>query len=807
MPRIQNIQTNFTAGEWSPKARARVDVARYRNSAQTMSGCYPLVQGGANRHPGLRYVAATKTHSKKSRLIPFVFSASQAYQLEFGDLYMRVYRDNGQVQVAGVPYEIVTPFLDTELPEVNYVQSSATAFITHPAHFPQKLTRTAHTSWKLQNHALKVEPHDEIGTIPNTILTLSATSGAGVTATATAAAFEAADVGRQIQTLDGLATIVGYTSTTVVTVNISQTFASVSNAALSWTITESPKTTCTPSAAGPEGAGITLTLAAAGWKNAPTTDVGRYVAINGGLVEITGFTSSTVVSGVVRAALFSATAAPSDSWSMESKVWNATDGYPRAVFLWQQRLIFAGTTRFPNRIWASRVALYDDFTTGALDSDALDFDLVSDQQNPIQHIRALRRALIGLTYGGEFSVRGGVEKSITPTNVQADEEGQYGIKNVRPVRVGNEIICVQRAGRKVRAIAYDAGVDGYESKDISVLAEHITETGIEEIVYAQEPDSQVWMRRADGVGVSLTLSREQEVVGFARRPTDGAIESLSVNPYNDIDQVWAIVNRTIGGATKRYVERMDASVNTDCCITGALLPIQIIALTWGSGIVIVTTASAHGLTAGSKVRISGTMPAGYLGDRTCIAGTAGTTIQYAVITESVGGFVEGTATPLASVWAGFDHLEGKEVDVLGDGAVFEEAIVSGGIITMSRAVATIEAGRNYESRLRPQNPDVQLVGATSQGVTVGVNEITVSLYKTIGGRVETYDDEGVLRGEEEFPSRRFGPAVLDIPLVPFTGEKSISTLGWGKRWTCDIVQDQPLPFCVSAVITKLTVND
>jgi hypothetical protein len=97
---------------------------------------------------------------------------------------------------------------------------------------------------------------------------------------------------------------------------------------------------------------------------------------------------------------------------METKVWSAANGYPRAVTLFEQRLVLAGTTAFPNRVWASRTGRYNDFTTGSADNDALDLDMVSDQQNPIMQLARCKQ-LIPLTYGGEFSIRGGVEKPLT----------------------------------------------------------------------------------------------------------------------------------------------------------------------------------------------------------------------------------------------------------------------------------------------------------------------------------------------------------------------------------------------------------
>jgi hypothetical protein len=230
MARAQHIQTNCTAGELSPRLLGRVDIARYGNALATCENAYPLVHGGANRTPGTRYIAETKTSAKKSRMVPFVFSLTQAYALEFGDLYMRVYKDLGQVLSGGLPYEIAMPYAEADLPEIDYAQSADTMFIFHPSKPTVKLSRSGHAAWKQGNFPFTVEAHDEVGITPNTICTLSAaTVGVGRVATATAATFLASDVGRQITSGDGVFTITGFTDTTHVTGDITVAFAGVAS--------------------------------------------------------------------------------------------------------------------------------------------------------------------------------------------------------------------------------------------------------------------------------------------------------------------------------------------------------------------------------------------------------------------------------------------------------------------------------------------------------------------------------------------------------------------------------------------------
>ena len=381
--------------------------------------------------------------------------------------------------------------------------------------------------------------------------------GTGRTVTASEAAFLAADVGREIWSGGGVAKITAVTSATVATVEVTNAFSATTRP--TWSLKGSPQTTNTLSAATPVGASVSMTLGAAGWR---ATDVGKFVKINGGLLEVVTYTSPTAASGIIRSAPTSAVASPANAWSLEASVWNDIDGYPGTGTLYEQRLALGGSPNFPQTIWESRTGEYLNFELGTKDDDAISYNLSSDQINPILHIGQIN-ALIPLTYGGEFTVSGGVEKAITPTNIRAKNPSVYGCNKVRPVRIGNELYFIQRAGRKLRAMAYKYDSDTFGSPDMSVLAEHATKSGIVDMAYQQEPESILYMVRADGVMATMTVDRDQDVIGWARQITDGAYESAAAIPTASGDQVWVLVRRTINGQNVRYIERFTAGVRVD----------------------------------------------------------------------------------------------------------------------------------------------------------------------------------------------------------------------------------------------------
>ena len=333
-------------------------------------------------------------------------------------------------------------------------------------------------------------------------------------------------------------------------------------AAADWFLTVSPVSDCTPSAKAPINAIITLTLAANGWRTgaSPNGDVGKYVRMFSGIVKITEVTSSTVAKARILVPLIvdPIVAAAGGSWTAESEVWNAANGYPAAGCFYEQRLMTGGSELFPTTIWGSQSADYENFGLGPYDADALEYRIAANQVNEMRWMLPTKALLVG-TAGSEFRVVGSADSPLTPSNVDVKNETTHGSDDVSPVRIGHKLLFVQRAGRKVREIGYTFESDSFLAGDLTTLADHLTEGGIVDMAYQQEPNSILWCVRADGVLLGLTYNREQEVLAWHWHETDGEIESVCAvpDPANLRDELWLMVKRTIGGATKRYIERLD----------------------------------------------------------------------------------------------------------------------------------------------------------------------------------------------------------------------------------------------------------
>lgn len=747
--RVHSITQTVNGGEWSPRLDGRTDLAKFNKSCKTMLNYIVQPQGGASRRPGLRYVAGMKSDSAKGRLVPFQFSVSVAYVLEFGNQYIRFYKNGAQL---GGPYEISTPYTTADLFDLQFAQSADVLYIVHRLYAPRKLQRFGDTDWLLQTIVFTTSPSVEYGKRPATTITPAATTGTGITFTAGAACFLASDVGRVLISGRSRATIVTFTDTTHVNADITVDFASTSAIASgSWYVNESPKTSLTPASAPVVGTtGINLTLAANGWQaDATLTDVGKFVSINGGVFEITAVTTALVAVGTVRAALSAATASPSGSWSLDDSSFGASFGFPGAITFHEGRLFLASTNQQPDTFWGSVSGDYENFTSGANADDGLEFTPNSTQINTIEWLSSGKNLLIG-TSGGEYRAYGQSDAPLTANNPpNLRNETSYGSKRIQAIKLGQLALFVQRAGRKVHEYTYEFQRDGFVAPDLTMLAEHLTVGGFTVLGYQQQPDTILWAVRNDGTLCGMTYLRDQDVVAWHRHitgrlqnVTDGVIESVAVIPHQDLDrdQVWVSVKRTINGATKRYVEYFD---------------------------------DKNGYYGATAARI--TDAGGIMSDCAYL--------------------YSGVATNTVT---GVTHLIGETVKVVADGAVRNDAVVSpAGEVTVSGAAATlIEIGLHYGSKLIPQRPEVATPSGTSQGLRKRWASLNVRFKDTVGAYLNT--DELQFRSASDS---------LDDPPPIFSGDKKVPNMGWDTDGYVTIEQRQPLPQTVTMLSGVLEVGD
>ena len=665
MARVAAQLTNFTGGELSPRLDGRNDLTKYSSGCKTLENFIVYPHGAAARRPGTTFIAEVKNHNQKGRLIPFEFSTTQTYILEFGNQFIRIYKDQGQVQSGGSAVEVATPYLEAELFQIKFAQSADVMYITHPNHATRKLTRTSHTSWTLTEVDFTNGPFQDSNT-STTTLTPSGTTGS-VTITASASTFVSTDVNRLVRIGDGIAKITAFTSATVVTATTSTDFANTN---------------------------------------------------------------------------------ASSNFSLGA--FSTTTGFPSCVTFFEQRLVFAGTTNQPQTIFFSKSGDYENMDANiggtVADDDAIIYTIASNQVNAIRFMTATRTLIIG-TAGGEFTVSGGgTDSAITPTNILIKKQSNHGAANVDAIAVGNATLFLQRAKRKIRELAYNFDVDGYIAPDMTILAEHVTEGGITQMAYQQEPNQIIYAVRGDGELIGLTYQREQQVTAWHRHVFGGVFgsgkaicESVAVIPTDDTEyEVYVIIKRTINGATKRYIEVLNTFDFT-------------------------TTDNTT---------------FNFLDSQLSYSGSSTTTLS------------------------GLSHLEGQTVSILADGATHPDKVVSSGAITLDRAVTKAKVGLSYSSILQTMRLDAGSQNGTSQGKTKRIYEITIRLYESVG--VEVGES---LTNMERIPFRTSADP-MDQGIPPFTGDKAVEFRGnYDTDGFIFVRQTQPLPLTILSLYPELQTND
>lgn len=88
------IQPSFSKGELAPALYARVDTQAYQVGVRTGLNCFVHATGGMSNRAGTTFLAPVKDHDYAPSFIEFQFKTTDTYLLEFGDQYMRVYRND-----------------------------------------------------------------------------------------------------------------------------------------------------------------------------------------------------------------------------------------------------------------------------------------------------------------------------------------------------------------------------------------------------------------------------------------------------------------------------------------------------------------------------------------------------------------------------------------------------------------------------------------------------------------------------------------------------------------------------------------
>ena len=548
---IRHLLTAFTAGELDPLMMGRVDTEHYGFGLQLCENWVPVNEGPLVKRPGFAYVcdAAPTT----SWLGGFRFSITQEYVIEWGEEIARFYTNGARIETApGVAYEITTPYAAADAPQLSTQQSYDRLYIDHGSYPPGRLSRTGATTFVHSQSALTGGPFLDQN-IDETIMVQASAATGSVTLTATAALWQAGDVGGlfRIEAMDFSDLKAWEPGMDAVAIGEIVRSDGKAYQALTGGATGSNQPTH-PSGAEWDGQGKSDKLNAKG----PYGVKWQYLHDRFGFAEITAFGSATSVTATVIRRLPGSVVSVG-SWRWAHGAFSTARGWPSLVMNWAGRQLHIKDFD----IFGSVVGDYLNHATrdssGLLQPD-LAFRRTLATEDPPLWIAGDRKLILG-TASKELAV-GAINAALAVSgdNISAEPQSFYGSERVFPVQVGSETIFIERAGRRVRSAGYDFARDRYIAADLTATARHVTASGVVQLAYQRVPYALLYGVRGDGQLIIHPDTRA-DMKGFARTVLGGAAKARSavsvVGADGKADELWLLVERDTPDGERREIWR------------------------------------------------------------------------------------------------------------------------------------------------------------------------------------------------------------------------------------------------------------
>ena len=862
MAKASHAFTNFTAGELSPRLDGRTDVNKYFNGCSRLENFIIHPHGGASRRPGTKFIASVKTAANATRLIPFEFSVTQTYVLEFGHNYFRIYKDGGQVVSSGSAVEVATPYGTSDLSAIKFTQSADLMYLVHPDYSPRVISRSSHTAWTIAEVAFRRGPMQDENSTTTTLVASASTGNPNITASASL--FVATDVGRIIKLHEGYAKISSITSATVAVAAVQENSDGRTELLPGYTADTIGFAEGDPSSTGLEHndriTDSTGDFVTQGFK------VGQFITVTGAGTSGNNVTNKLVVQVTADTILLAPSAdlvteaagqdvtivgvlAASTSWSFGA--FSATTGFPSTVTFFEERLVFANTATEPQTLFFSVSGDFTDFAEGITSGSSLTYTIGSNQVNVIRYLVAARSLIVG-TSGGEYVVTSGTQEPLNPTNTQIKRQTTYGTADIQPVQVGNVTLFVQRAKRKVRELGYNYDADSYTAPDLTILAEHITESGIKEFALQQEPDNIVWCVLENGKLVGMTYRREEQVVAWHEHIIGGRFGTctVTVSDYANIavgttltftksdGSIVTFTSEAVSGdapadtslgwrpyqSNNTTADNIFTRINAHADFTVANPSAAIVTIFEtnhnGSGFLSCVSSDTTRLVTTdegiSQVESLAIVPGDldedsvYMIVKRTVNGAVSRSIEYfsafdfgtdvtdAFFVDSALSYSGSAATSMS----GLGHLEGETVAILADGSTHPTKSVASGALTLERTATKAHIGLNYSSVLQTMRIEAGGTEGTSQAKIKRIHDVTLRLYRSVGAKV------GSLESELDLIHFRSSADRMDTAIGLFSGDKEVEFRGGYDSDAFVLVkQDQPLPLTILAIYPRLITYD
>lgn len=508
---------------------------------------------------------------------------------------------------------------------------------------------------------------------------------------------------------------------------------------------------------------------------------------------------------------------PSKRWALGA--FGGDQGYPKAVNFYQERLVFGGTAAQPETVFTSVVGAYDDFSTSSpvKDDDGLVFTLAGRKLNKIKFIEGIQD-LLCFTSAGESLIAGGSNYVLTPSTLSVRPQSNYGTAQVKPILVGDGVIFIHQNGSTIFDMAFNSDSttsSGIVASDITLLANHLFNGySITKLAYQQTPDRTILAVRDDGVLLSCTYLKDQQVVAWAQHTTEGLFKDVCVIQEGGRDVLYAIVDRD-GIASVEFMPSRDVTTIYDSFFVdggysynGVNTTAKTMTLTggtlWDDSETLTLTASASTFTSddiGQYVFLyDGTSVVKFI-----ITAYTGNTIVSVISDRTVPVALRSTAL---TTWSsallevgGLWSLNGKTVAILANGNVEPQQTVANGKITLQSASDRFSVGLPYVS-------DLETLKINVLGSRDGTTQTKQKLINKVS--LICQDTRGLFAGADDTHLREYRQpkrTTYDDPLEMVSGlfEQAIAS-SYDKQGSILIRQSDPLPVTILSIIPEVTVG-
>jgi hypothetical protein len=664
------------------------------------------------------------------------------------------------------PLEVVTPYTDNDIWNIDFVQKGDIIFLTDGAHKPKELQRNSDGSWALSDYINEYGPFKNQDKNIKGYFTYS--SGSAFV-NSSDYEFSTNDVGRifQIETYFASSTIYSNINSTTIRDGLKDTVILVGS---SWSFTTS----------GTWSGKISIEVSEDGtvWRKYKTISstingsVGSYnasitgdfddivfVRINADDLddpetnpcqltfqaigfyenlsfEITDFINTgkcEISVEVYEDAIveYSDMTTSDSAGLLQESAWGGEYGYPKLVTFYQDRLVFANNNGNPFTIWMTETSAYHSFRVhiDLLDSDSISTNVLGTGLDEINAIVPLR-SLIAFTGRGEF--RTNIDAISATDNFILPQQSFGGASKIKPCIIDNSCIFVRPTKDEIRDFFYQYQIDAYAGDQLDILARHLfVGKEIKQIAY-QSQEKIIWVLFEDGTMVYCTYMKDQEVLGWNVFETQGDILSISTIIEDNIETLYMAVERETG----TFIEKLSNRMESD-------------------------------------------------------------NIEDQIFSDCVN-IYEGA---YINIVTGLSYLEGQTVAVLADGYVYSKTITNGEIELTIPAKKVI-IGLPYETIIETLDVNFNTNDGSTMPLKRRIVGADISFIKSCSCKATTSNSEkedDVIIGRPENYNKAIEPqsAIKDI----------IFQSSHDKKTHIIVKQDKPLPITITGITQKIVYGD